>query len=241
MANKGFLYVALDSNSQIENISFANKLTENVFDQNYGFKINLDSIANFYPESLSSYEMISAIKKLNKPIFVDMKMWNGGRTMENIANGCADLGVDIINVYPQAGKKFIEKVKRSLEGSNTKLFGLTVLTHYTDEYTKIFYQMNLKDTIKMLASINLASGVDGIIVPGTQLDVVKEFPLPKLCPGIRPKWFKDKKSNDQEQTVTPYDAIMNGADYIVVGSPIQKSKNPAKALEKILSEIYYHR
>ena len=237
MANKGFVYVALDSNSQLENISFANKLTEKVFDPNYGFKINLDSVANFYPEALSPYAMISSIKNLNRPIFVDMKMWNGGRTMENIAKGCADLGVDIINIYPQAGIKFIEKVKKSLEGSNTKLFGLTVLTHYTNEYTNIFYRMYLKDAVRMLASINFSSGVDGLIVPGTQLDVVKEFPLPKLCPGIRPKWFKDKKSNDQEQIVTPYDAIMNGANYIVVGSPIQKSRNPAKALEKILSEI----
>lgn len=236
---KPFIYVALDEDSQLKNISFATKLAENVQSIDYGFKINLDSVANFSPEALSPFAMISAIKKLNKPIFVDMKMWNGGRTMENIAIGCSDLGVDIINIYPHAGKKFIERVKESLEGTNTKLFGLTVLTHYTDDDTRTLYCLDLRDAVKVFADMAKDFNLDGIIVPGTQLNAVKDIPLPKLCPGIRPSWFEDKKSNDQEQTVTPYDAIMNGANYIVVGSPIQKSKDPVKALEKILSEISY--
>jgi len=207
MANKGFVFVALDYDSQLDNISFATKLAENVHSIDYGFKINLDSVANFNPDALSPFAMVSAINKLYRPIFVDMKMWNGGRTMENIAKGCADSGVNIINIYPQAGKKFIEKVKRSLEETNTKLFGLTVLTHYTDKDTQRLYGKSLRDSVRMFAEMNQEFGVDGIVVPGTQLDVVQNFSYLKLCPGIRPEWYENKKVNEQEQTVTPIEAI----------------------------------
>jgi orotidine-5'-phosphate decarboxylase len=80
------------------------------------------------------------------------------------------------------------------------------------------------------------SGAQGIIVPGTQLDMVKDLEVPKLCPAIRPTWYEDKKANDQEQPVTPEEAAKGGARYLVVGSPVTKSENPVQALERILQE-----
>ena len=237
MNKKGFVYVALDHNSQGDNIQFANVLSRGVDSKKYGFKINLDSLANFSPHALNPYFIIRRIKELGRPVFVDMKMWNGGRTMENVAKGCAELGVDIINMYPHAGEKFMRKVKKALEGSNTKLFGLTVLTHYTDADTERLYGKNLKDATVMLARMNYNFGADGIILPGTQLGNVTGIHLPKMSPGIRPLWYENKRDNFQEQIVTPSEAIHRGARYIVVGSPIAKSEKPEKALEKILSEV----
>lgn len=235
--NKSIVFVALDYDSQQKNFSVAHNLAREVDSNSYGFKINLDSVANFSPDAQTPYSFIRSITDLGKPIFVDMKMWNGGRTMENIAKGCADLGVDIVNMYPHAGGKFVEKVRGALEGTNTKLFGLTVLTHYTDDDTKRLYGKNVRDTVRMLAEMNNEFGVDGIVVPGTQLEVVRDFPYLKLCPGVRPSWFEDKKVNAQEQIVTPEEAISQGANYLVIGSPILKSGNPSAALERILTEL----
>ena len=235
--NKGFVYVALDHDYQQRNIYFAEKLSEEVEYGKFGFKINLDSIASFSQDALNPYYVIKQLSKTGKPIFVDMKMWNGGRTMETIAKGCADLGIDIINIYPHSGLKFGERVKRALDGSNTKLFGLTVLTHYTDKDTQKLYGKNVRDSVRMFAEMNKEFGVDGIVVPGTQLDVVQDFSYLKLCPAIRPEWYEDKKANEQEQTITPMEAISHGADYLVVGSPILKSDKPSEALERILKEI----
>ncbi len=237
MARNKLVFVALDYESQQKNFGSALKLTKEVKSNNYGFKINLDSIANFCPNSENPYNFIKSINNLGKPVFLDMKMWNGSRTMNNIAKGCADLNIDIINMYPHAGSKFMIKVKNILKGTNTKLFGLTVLTHYKDEDTFKLYGKNLRDSVRMLAEMNQEFGADGIVVPGNQLNVVKDFSYLKLCPGIRPKWYEDKKSNEQEQIVTPKEAILKGADYIVVGSPILKSKNPSESLEKILNEF----
>ena len=237
MGKDNLVYVALDYDSQSQNLDFARSLAQQVHSDLYGFKINLDGVANFSPTALNPYSFVKQVRDLGKPVFVDMKMWNGGRTMENIAEGCANLGVSIISMYPHAGGKFIERVKSGLDGSGTKLFTLTVLTHYNDTDTQILYGCSLNRAVRKLAKIGFESGADGLIVPGNQIGDLRLSTKEILSSGIRPSWFEDKKTNDQEQTVTPYEAINNGARYIVVGSPIRKSNNPSETLERIIKEI----
>ncbi|HAS17345.1 MAG TPA: hypothetical protein DCR39_05515 [Nitrospiraceae bacterium] len=43
--------------------------------------------------------------------------------------------------------------------------------------------------------------------------------------------------DDQRRIVTPRDAAIHGADYIVIGRPIRDAKDPVEAAQKILSEI----
>ncbi len=236
---KPLVYVALDYNTQRENIVFAEELEEKVSKEGYGFKINLDSVlGNFEPGNLTPNCMTKIIQSFEKPVFVDLKMWNGGRTMQNITKGCADLGVDIINMYVHAGENFFKKVLEKLEGTETKLFGLTVLTHYTDEDTQKLYGCSFTEAVAKFARLADNYKAEGIIVPGTQLNTVKRFTkLKKLVPAIRPEWYEDKKDNAQEQIVTPTEAVEGGADYLVIGSPIRNSPDPAEALEKILEEV----
>lgn len=231
---KPFVYVALDFDGQEQNLTFARRLTGNV-KGDYGFKVNLDSVMDFSQEAQSPYHFVRAVTKLGKPVFVDLKMWNGGRTMSNIVKGCADLGVTITNVYAHAGRKFFEKMLKELEGKNTRLFALTVLSHYTDEDTQRLYGKSLNDAVRMLSIEGNNYGAHGLIVPGTTLKDIQDIGLPKLVPAIRPVWCEDKKANDQEQPVTPEEAIKFGAYLQVVGSPIRKAQNPEQALEKILS------
>ena len=205
MAEKPIIYAALDYDTQGENLDFARELQ--TLDSEFGFKVNLDSIANFSPEARNPYNMVREVGIQGHPVFVDMKMWNGGRTMTNIAKGCADLGVDILNMYPHAGGKFMDRIADALAGSKTELFGLTVLTHYTDKDTQLLYGKSLEGSVRLLADISFTHGAKGIVVPGTQLTTVKEYAFAKLCPAVRPDWYENKKDNDQEQTITPYDAI----------------------------------
>jgi len=238
MAAEPFVYVALDHNDRSKNLSLARDLSSFVESDRFGFKVNLDSVANFSPEGTNAHRLISEVMGSNdKPVFVDLKMWNGGRTMENMAKGCADLGVSLINMYPHAGKKFMERIVKALEGYDTKLFGLTVLTHYTDEDTMRLYGKNFGDSVRMFVEMNHEYGADGSVLPATQLDAVSDIDTLKLCPAIRPTWYADKKANDQEQISTPQGAVEGGADYLVMGSPIIKADNPAVALKRVLSEI----
>ena len=55
-----------------------------------------------------------------------------------------------------------------------------------------------------------------------------------VCPGIRPVWAA---KGDQKRITTPSDAIKIGVDYMVVGRPITKAKDPQEAAFKIVEEI----
>ena len=55
-----------------------------------------------------------------------------------------------------------------------------------------------------------------------------------VTPGIREARTAD---DDQKRISTVRDAIMRGADYIVVGRPIRQAADPVQKVEEIVSEI----
>jgi len=57
-----------------------------------------------------------------------------------------------------------------------------------------------------------------------------------VTPGIRPQWGLIA-DDDQKRVVTPYEAIINGADYIIVGRPIRDTPDPRAAAQKVVEEI----
>ena len=116
---KPFVYVGLGHKTQEENMDFARKLVEGVDSSIFGFKINLFSVADFNPRALSAYDFTARIQDLGKPVFVDMKMRNGGGTMAYVAEGCVNLGVDVINAYIDTGPKFVGKLRDIVNGTNT--------------------------------------------------------------------------------------------------------------------------
>ncbi len=234
---KPFLYVALDGVDQRSSLAFAQSLIWNESKKPYGFKVKLDMLADFGPRAGNPYSVVQSLRRLGNPVFVDMKMWNGRRTMSSIARGCAKLGVDIVNMYTHAGQPFVESVAETVAGTDTKLFCLTVLTHYTDEDCMRLYGKPLRETVRMFGEDAMQWGADGLILPATTLDVVADLPGERMCPAIRPAWYEDPKANDQEQVVTLDEVIEAGPEYIVMGSPIRKARNPRGALDKVLEKL----
>jgi orotidine-5'-phosphate decarboxylase len=57
-----------------------------------------------------------------------------------------------------------------------------------------------------------------------------------VTPGIRPA---KTEAGDQRRAMTPAEAIIAGADYIVVGRPIITASNPARAALRITEEIVF--
>lgn len=226
MAEK-ILYIALDHNDQASNLTLAQQLAPE--QGSFGFKINQDHYSLW-----KGY--VDEIATLKKPFFVDTKINNGSRTMINIIKDIASKGADLTNVWA-AAERLIVPIAETLENKRTRLLGVTITTHFTEEYCQRIYKRSLPETVRMWSEIALENGCHGIIIPGTTLDVVKDLKCLKLVPAVRPEWYEDRKSNDQEQTITPTEAIKGGADYLVCGGPIYKHPKPNEALQMILEEI----
>lgn len=246
-SHKSILFIALDFSNQSDIYNMAKFISEKCKRDNYGFKINIDSLLNLNPDSINPYDFVTKMLKLNKPLFVDLKLANGLRTLENIIYPLAELGVDIINVSSTVDSKFISKISNYLCSHNfkTKLFMLTVLTHYDSLYTQDLYSKNLEDTVCMFLQKAIDSNVSGVVIPPTMLHLISYLPhgvnnnpfenLLTICPGIRIDLHSDQ--NYQKQIATPKQAITNGANYIVVGSPITKSNDIIHSLTLILDQI----
>jgi orotidine-5'-phosphate decarboxylase len=227
---KPFLFVALDglTKKEKETLGLAEQLSH--VSGNFGFKINLDYLLN--PEK-GFRAALRPIQQFDRPVFADLKMWNGTRTMASVIENLMAIGVDYLNVYALA-EDLLPKAIRITEGTKTKVLGLTVLTHFNEDYCQKHFKRSLAQTVRHFAEIALEAGCHGIILPGTTLEVVADLNTIKVVPGIRPNWYKDTR---HEEEVEPQIAVEKGADILVCGSPIMKSENPVAALERILSEI----
>ena len=232
--SKPFLFVGLDYEDLNEAASFAEELTQ-VDRTDFGFKLNLDFILN--TALLGDRQPFERVLKLGRPIFADLKMWNGKRTMVSIVEGLIKAGVDYFNVYSLADTPFLKAVVEATNGTKTKVLGVTVLTHYNEEYCQRMRGCSLREAVRKDAEVVYSAGCHGVILPGTTLDLVSDLYTEKLVPSARPSWYGKTGDNYQEQETFVRDAIAGGANLLVCSSPIKKSNNRKEALIKTLDEM----
>jgi orotidine-5'-phosphate decarboxylase len=82
-------------------------------------------------------------------------------------------------------------------------------------------------------------GCHGVVCSGREVGEVKRQFGDKLLtvvPGIRPD-RSGSGPDDQRRVTTPYEAVRDGADYIVVGRPIRDAADPREAAARIVGEI----
>lgn len=79
----------------------------------------------------------------------------------------------------------------------------------------------------------MGSGLDGIVCSGRELNHMHSLCQNKMTlvvPGIR---TSEDNRYDQKRTITPAQAKVLGADYLVIGRPIIEADFPNKALKTI--------
>ena len=120
-------------------------------------------------------------------------------------------------------------------GRKTKILGVSILTSLDSKQTKKFYnENNVSKLVKIFSKAAKKNFLDGIVCSPKEIkfvrkEVGKNFII--ITPGIR---INNKiNRDDQKRVSTPKDAIKMGADYIVVGRPITKAKDPLKILQNI--------
>lgn len=229
MSNK-LLYAGLDHNTQQENLRYMDQLSGSGTEGNFGFKVNLDHALMW------GRGYIEEVVRSEKPVFVDLKMNNGSRTMSNIVEWLGDMGVSHTNIWAHAESNLSKTVKQVSEiADRPSILGVTFYTRWTEEYAQTHHSMSLPELISHWSHVAVDNGADGVILPGNHLDAVNNLETTKLTPGIR--LTNQETKSKQEQTNNPYDAIMAGSDILVVGSPIYDANDPVQALKTFVSEI----
>ncbi len=183
-----------------------------------------------FPFALGIIRALTRLKKLKPDFKTEDFMLSRIKSMVQTANGTLHYW---INLYPEE--------ERRIQEANLLLQNLG-LQLKLDAPSYEFYKHNLLTggiLNEVLHFVNLASksGLEGIVCSPLETRLAKTFfpELKIITPGIRPNWYNTK--DDQSRTVTPKEAIQNGADYLVIGRPITQSHNPKEAIQKTLEEL----
>ena len=202
------------------------------------FKIGLELFTACGPQIVKDIQQQAPSQK----IFLDIKLHDIPETVKRAIAICSSLGVDFVTVHCSEGLRALKAVA-SAKGERLKVLGVTVLTSMSREDLKeIGIDIELAEPEKLVlkrAELAKKAGLDGIVCSGLEVAKVKErlgTDFLTVTPGIR---LEDRtvKSDDQRRTVTPFDAIAQGADYIVVGRPIRDAKNPQQTARLIAEQI----
>ncbi len=191
-------------------------------------------------------EVIKILKKMEKKIFLDLKLYDIPNTMYATCYQISKLGVDMVSLHASAGSRSLKISKKaSLEGSsehNLKpptLLGVTVLTSFSSEDLKIDFniQTSIEKNVVKLAEISFKSGLDGCVCSPRELKTLRltydnNFQL--ITPGIR---LEETIRHDQKRVMTPKEAILGGASKLVIGRSITQSENPTKVFFNICESI----
>ncbi|MGH6839017.1 MAG: orotidine-5'-phosphate decarboxylase [Methylocella sp.] len=171
-----------------------------------------------------------------KQVFLDLKLHDIGITVSRACAQIVGLGARFLTVhaYPQTMKA----AKLAAAGSSLRLLGVTVLTSYDDhDLTDAGYAYGVADLVARRARQAHEAGLDGLILSAGEVGAVRARfgqDMVLVTPGIR---AANMEAADQKRTMTPAAAIAAGADYLVVGRPVTRAKNPREAAEAIISEI----
>ena len=191
-------------------------------------------------------EIIKILRKMEKKIFLDLKIYDIPNTMYATCYQISKLGVDIISIHASAGSRALKISKKAtLEGSselNLKppiLLGVTVLTSFSLDDIKVDFniQTSIEENVLKLAELSFKSGLDGCVCSPRELKTLrltydKKFQL--ITPGIR---LEEKTKHDQKRVMTPKKAILSGASKLVIGRSITQSEDPAKVFLDICESI----
>lgn len=221
------LIVALDVPNALDGLALAEKLGESV-----GFyKIGLGMLTG------GGLALARELKDDHgKRIFLDMKLFDIGATVEAAVRGLAQFDLDFLTVH--GDPHVVRAAKEGAAGSGLKILGVTILTSLdrADLDAGMIRAGDLHDLTVERAARAFEAGADGIICSPREAAAIRALPGAGLIvtPGVRPA---GAAAGDQKRIETPMAALTAGADHIVVGRPVWQATDPRAAAQAILSEI----
>ncbi|MEO0502504.1 MAG: orotidine-5'-phosphate decarboxylase [Pseudomonadota bacterium] len=173
-----------------------------------------------------------------KRIFLDMKLFDIGATIEAAVRGIAQFDLDFLTVH--GDPHVVRAAKAGAAGSHLKILAVTILTSLDrkDLDDSLIKPGAISDLVPDRAARAFEAGADGVIASPNEAAAIRALPEAEgrliVTPGVRPV---GADLGDQKRIATPAQAIANGADHIVVGRPIWQSPSPRDAADRILTEL----
>jgi orotidine-5'-phosphate decarboxylase len=178
-----------------------------------------------------------------KRVFLDLKMDDVEETITLAVREIAKNNVDLITLHGNAAT-----TRAALSGRGDaripKVLSVTLLSSLDGQDLKDVGMLGANTKSKTLiehvlhrAEQAVAAGADGLIASGESIAQVRAKvgarPL-IVSPGIRPP---GSPTDEHKRSTTPSEAILAGADFLVVGRPIRNASDRRAMAERIIDDI----
>jgi orotidine-5'-phosphate decarboxylase len=223
------LIVALDVPNALEGL----KLAETLGDAVNFYKIGLGMLTG------GGLALANELKdEFGKKIFLDMKLFDIGNTVEAAVRGLAQFDLDFLTVH--GDPHVVRAAAEGKGGKDMKILAVTILTSLdrSDLDAGLIKPGNVQDLVLERATRAMEAGADGVIASPQEAALIRALPEATgkliVTPGVRPA---GAALGDQKRVATPAQAIKDGADHIVVGRPIRNAPDPRAAAQAVLAEL----
>lgn len=223
------LIVALDVPNALEGLALANRLGDAVS----FYKIGLGMLTG------GGLALANELKgEHGKRMFLDMKLFDIGATIEAAVRGLAKFDLDFLTVH--GDPHVVRAAREGAAGSNLKILAVTVLTSLdrADLDAAQIKPGDIPDLVTERAGRAFDAGAHGVISSPQEARAIRALPEAEgrliVTPGVRPT---GAALGDQKRVMTPAEAVAEGADHVVVGRPIHSAPDPAEAARRIVAEL----
>ncbi|MEH2420238.1 MAG: orotidine-5'-phosphate decarboxylase [Nostoc sp.] len=191
-------------------------------------------------------KILEVLKSRQKRIFLDLKFHDIPNTVAGACRSAASYGVDLLTIHAASGKDALKATTDAAqEGAAQagvkppKLIAITLLTSISTRQLAFDLKipLELPEYALEMALLAQEAGLDGAVCSPQEVGQLRQtcgddFLL--VCPGVRPTWAE---KDDQKRSLTPGQAIIAGADYLVIGRPITTATEPELAWKRISEEL----
>lgn len=240
--NLAEVIIALDVPSADE----ARALIERIGDRGTFYKVGLELYTRAGPA------FVRELTGAGKRVFLDLKLHDIPNTVASAVRAAVDLDVDLLTIHATGGRAMLEAAVDAVGGDaglgavpgaarpSLQLLAITVLTSLdAAELGQVWDRSNvvISDEVARLTDLAVAAGMHGVVCSAAEADRVRlrtsgGFLI--VTPGIRPL---GTDIGDQKRVATPADAVLAGADHLVLGRAVTRAPDPRAALADILDEV----
>lgn len=143
-----------------------------------------------------------------------------------------------ITIHASSGRKSMEAAQEIAGEAGVTMLAVTQLTSIPDGETQITHGMSASSLVSRLAGSAARAGVEGLVCSAQELAMIRSDAetagLTTMIPGTR---SVGADRGDQSRVMTPGEAILNGADFLVIGRQVSQAQDPAEAFAAVVSEI----
>jgi orotidine-5'-phosphate decarboxylase len=190
-------------------------------------KIGLELYLRYGPEVVASVRGASGVQ-----VFLDLKLHDIPATVAGAARAVARLRPALLTVHAAAGPAAIRAAAQA--APEARIVAVTVLTSLGEaDLDRIGLAGPASSAARRLAAMAVEAGAGGLVCSPQEVAEVRSEvgdDIMLITPGVRPA---GTASDDQARVATPQEALLAGADLLVIGRPITGAADPGAAAAAI--------